>query len=156
MISQDVSRLTEAQQDPSLDMAVIVIWAALFGLSTYLGLQKGMPEARTVALRPAQLPANLRDLSVARIVVRLRCVPSGRSLPEDAISASQSLCNRPAFRFVSEVLFSSSTYMRYASFIDRDERRVVGGPVGSPGTWRRCRRRGNCSLHGPRAGCSAF
>jgi BCCT family betaine/carnitine transporter len=46
MISQGVSRLTEAQQGLPLEVAVIVIWTALFGLSADLGLQKGMPEAQ--------------------------------------------------------------------------------------------------------------
>jgi hypothetical protein len=33
MISQGVHRLTEAQQGLSLNVAVIVLWTALFGLS---------------------------------------------------------------------------------------------------------------------------
>lgn len=91
MTSQGVSRLTGAQQGLSLDVAGIVIWSVLFDLSAYLGLQKGIPEARPVALGPAQLVTSLRDLSVARTATRLRHVPSGRGLPDDAVSASQSL-----------------------------------------------------------------
>jgi hypothetical protein len=55
MISQGVSRLTEAQQGLSLNMAVISCSGLRCSASAAnLGLQKGMHEARPVALRPAR------------------------------------------------------------------------------------------------------
>ena len=42
--------MTGAWQGLSLNMAVIVRCTALFDSAAYLGLQKGMPEARPVAL----------------------------------------------------------------------------------------------------------
>lgn len=42
MISEGVAELTGASRGLGLDLAIIVVWTALFGTSVYLGLQKGL------------------------------------------------------------------------------------------------------------------